>query len=146
MLKKCCNSCNEEKDIGFFRKDAHIKSGRAGTCKICARLKASAVHALKYKEKYADICKTRSLRAAAIVREAKQGGCTLCSERELCCITFHHLDPKEKDFTIANARNYNEVKILAEIKKCIIVCGNCHDKIHAGIINVSTLDNHNRLS
>ncbi len=61
--------------------------------------------------------------------------CQVCgyskSKRALC---FHHLNPSEKEFTIALAVNlgYSLNRIKNEIKKCIIVCSNCHAEIHDG--------------
>lgn len=42
---------------------------------------------------------------------------------------FHHLNPKEKEIEISNITN-NKVR-LEEIKKCIMLCANCHRTIHA---------------
>jgi hypothetical protein len=41
---------------------------------------------------------------------------------------FDHRDPKEKEFTIShgNSRFLPEGVILKEIKKCDVVCANCH--------------------
>lgn len=62
----------------------------------------------------------------------KGGKCSKCSyDRCLSALEFHHLDPKEKDFTIShyNATSQWE-KIKKELDKCILVCSNCHREIH----------------
>ncbi len=66
----------------------------------------------------------------------KDAKCKYCDECENCCLQFHHLDPKEKEIEIANIRNrgWSLEKLQSELDKCILVCANCHLKIHAGKI------------
>lgn len=61
--------------------------------------------------------------------------CKLCGESESCCLEFHHTD-NNKEGNISqlitnNGWSWNAVKL--EIDKCVVVCANCHRKIHAGI-------------
>lgn len=49
---------------------------------------------------------------------------------------FHHLDPSKKDFGIGGAHSRSWAVIQAELDKCILVCSNCHDEIHDGMISV----------
>jgi len=47
---------------------------------------------------------------------------------------FHHLNPEDKDFNLSkdgHTRSWSLIK--DEIKKCILVCSNCHREIHAGL-------------
>jgi len=46
------------------------------------------------------------------------------------CFDFHHLDPSKKDLGISKLKTYRWERILAELKKCIMVCANCHRLIH----------------
>lgn len=62
--------------------------------------------------------------------------CKFCSEKESCCLDFHHLDPSKKDFEIGRIHSKNLDYIKKEASKCIVVCSNCHRKIHAGIIQL----------
>jgi predicted HNH restriction endonuclease len=78
------------------------------------------------------------LRKAEIV--ALHGGkCIVCgynrSKRSLC---FHHLDPSTKEFCIGFSGNSpGKSRLLAESKKCILVCANCHGEIEDGLLDVS---------
>lgn len=65
--------------------------------------------------------------------------CSFCSEDNSVCLDFHHKDPSKKDLNVSLAlnRRYSKKRILKEISKCIVVCSNCHRKIHAGIIFLS---------
>ena len=43
---------------------------------------------------------------------------------------FHHIDPSQKDFAISKNTLVFE-KIKNELDKCIVLCANCHRKVHA---------------
>ncbi len=52
---------------------------------------------------------------------------------------FHHIDPKTKKFTVSDAfarKSYSQEEVETEIKKCILVCANCHAEIHSGLITI----------
>ncbi len=75
------------------------------------------------------------------IKEYKEKGkCKYCDESESICLDFNHRDPKEKKFTIAN-HSHGRIAfgtLLNEIKKCDLVCANCHRKLHKyGIIYFS---------
>jgi hypothetical protein len=60
----------------------------------------------------------------------KGGKCIKCSYKKCKrALSFHHLDPSEKDFNIVACTSWEKMK--AEIDKCILVCMNCHLEIHA---------------
>jgi transcription elongation factor Elf1 len=58
--------------------------------------------------------------------------CSICGESHPSCIDFHHLNPSQKEYSIGKCadRGWGWDKIMKEIKKCQIVCSNCHRKIH----------------
>lgn len=64
--------------------------------------------------------------------------CQQCPESHPACMEFHHRDPNEKDFDIAGMirDGYSIAKIEAELKKCDVLCSNCHRKLHWGTIYV----------
>ena len=49
-------------------------------------------------------------------------------------LNFHHVDPAAKSFSLS----MNTTKALAayreELKKCVLVCANCHGEIEAGLL------------
>jgi len=53
-------------------------------------------------------------------------------------LKLHHLDPEKKEFgfgrIMANPKSW--AKIVIELRKCILVCGNCHEEINEGITPV----------
>lgn len=87
--------------------------------------------------------RTRRVRAAirSLVAEARAGGCALCPEAEPCCLDFHHVYG-DKEFDIGNAQRggYALERVRRELEKCVVICGNCHRKLHAGLIALPNLD------
>ena len=59
----------------------------------------------------------------------KANGCILCNEKHYAALDFHHINPLEKDRTIARATSRKEIE--KEVKKCVVLCSNCHRKYHA---------------
>lgn len=52
-------------------------------------------------------------------------------------LEFHHINPEEKEFGITTDTTTKSLeKQLQELKKCILVCSNCHRGIHAGYLQV----------
>ena len=66
--------------------------------------------------------------------------CAICGyDKCKSALEFHHLDPDAKDFTIGNNTNIATEKALNEIKKCILVCANCHREIHSNLLDTADL-------
>lgn len=64
----------------------------------------------------------------------KMGGkCSVCGyDKNLSALTFHHVNPEEKEFTLTS-RAFNrttEETIEKELNKCVLLCQNCHHEIH----------------
>ena len=68
--------------------------------------------------------------------EAMGGSCQCCGYNTCTeALAFHHIDPTIKDiqFAAARANPKSWDKIVKELRKCVLVCHNCHSEIHAGI-------------
>ncbi len=50
-------------------------------------------------------------------------------------LELHHIDPNEKEFSFGSVMSNPKkwTKIVEELRKCILVCSNCHREIHACI-------------
>jgi 5-methylcytosine-specific restriction endonuclease McrA len=94
----------------------HVLSSGKWRCKKC---RSEAV------QKRRDKIKLMSI-------EYKGGKCEICGyDKCIDALEFHHLNPNEKDFGIAEkgyTRSFDKVK--EELDKCILVCANCHREIH----------------
>lgn len=63
--------------------------------------------------------------------EYKGGKCERCGyDKSVNALSFHHLDPSEKDFTLSSFYYKNFEKIKVELDKCILLCHNCHAEEH----------------
>ncbi len=58
--------------------------------------------------------------------------CTKCHEDHPATLDFHHRNRKEKEFGVTHLAHYGYsiTKIKKEMAKCIILCANCHRKLH----------------
>ena len=58
--------------------------------------------------------------------------CIRCGETHPATLQFHHLNPEQKDFNLAEAvrRGFSKERIQEEMAKCEILCANCHAKEH----------------
>ena len=65
-----------------------------------------------------------------ILRKEKGNKCERCGyNKEPKILEFHHL--KDKKFRLSDASRNNTIEILREeVKKCLLVCPNCHSIIH----------------
>ena len=58
--------------------------------------------------------------------------CSMCKENHPATLDFHHKDSGTKDLTVTHMTyyGYSRDAIKKEIEKCIILCANCHRKLH----------------
>jgi len=80
---------------------------------------------LKYRGKYTKINKLKAITYLG-------GKCHDCGlQTDIYSVyEFHHLDPKQKDRDIHKIMRRSWIKIEAELKKCILLCANCHRVRH----------------
>jgi len=76
--------------------------------------------------------KIRRYRAKNAAIKYLGGKCIRCGwNGDQAALQFHHKDPREKDFIIGNVANKNWDKIKIELKKCLLLCSNCHAIEHS---------------
>jgi hypothetical protein len=67
-----------------------------------------------------------------VIDDHKKSNPCSCGEADICCLEFHHRDTSTKLFNISFRGKQCSIKRLcAEIEKCIVVCKNCHTKLHS---------------
>ena len=61
--------------------------------------------------------------------------CAICGYNKcLNALEFHHIDPKEKVFGLsAKGLSYGYETIISELRKCLLLCANCHREVHSNI-------------
>jgi hypothetical protein len=67
-----------------------------------------------------------------VARHKENNGCKICGETHVACLDFHHRDFEKKRNTISDMvyKQWPAEKIIKEMKKCDILCSNCHRKVH----------------
>lgn len=61
------------------------------------------------------------------------GRCSICGyNQNLAALCFHHLNPKEKkiELTMQRFSNATFERLQEEVKKCVLLCCNCHTELH----------------
>jgi len=67
------------------------------------------------------------------------GECVVCGYKKCNkALALHHLNPSKKEISFGNIRANPRswIKIVKELRKCILVCNNCHAEIHEGITEI----------
>jgi len=79
-------------------------------------------------------CNTKIRRFRAKTAAIKYLGekCAQCGwHGNQAALQFHHKNSNKKDFTIGNVANKSWDLIKKELKKCILLCANCHSIKHS---------------
>lgn len=139
MNSKVCPRCNEDKDFSEYHKSSKRKDGLQVNCKSC-RKKIDSESYLKSESRRNSIKSRRDdnkrYNSSLLFRYKKFCGCHFCSENEPVSLDLHHLNPEEKDINVSVAVSCSTDSLKKEIRKCVVVCANCHRKLHAGILNI----------
>lgn len=57
--------------------------------------------------------------------------CSLCGYNKCVgALEFHHINPEDKRYQLSSGNCHNIEEDLEEVKKCLLVCSNCHREIH----------------
>lgn len=125
---KECSVCKESKSYAEYYKSSRSKTGYVSKCKKCQSLLDSKYH-VKHREKYNARQKKNAVENRAFIDRFKHiKGCLHCGEKRPWVLDFHHLG--DKDATIADLITYSRQVIKKEIRKCIVLCANCHRDLH----------------
>lgn len=69
------------------------------------------------------------------------GKCVVCDyDRCTDSLDCHHVDPTEKESGISKFKTNPAQwsKIVEELRKCVLLCRNCHGELHAGVTSIPT--------
>lgn len=140
-MDKQCGKCKKHKSLSEFNKNKTHKDGLQHWCKQCALEIAKRWYAKnKHREEVRERLRKADQRQVKKFKDAinyikSSFGCAFCSEKEPCCLDFHHTGNKEKDREVSYwVKTKSVARICEEMNKCICVCANCHRKLHAGLI------------
>lgn len=131
MKTKFCNKCKINKSIDDFHKNPTRKDGLQTMCKECRKdyhKKHYENNADKYKK---NVKKNRLLIINFINRYKQFWGCKICSEKRFWVLEFHHRNRNEKINDINVLKYYGSLRLIKEeIRKCDVLCSNCHKDFH----------------
>ena len=115
MVGDCvCSVCN--RNYTYDRKKGNIKT-KCGNCSVNDRRRGVKRREIEYKGGKCQIC-----------------GYGKCDR----ALKFHHLDPSVKKFEIGGNHCRKWEDLVLELDKCLLVCGNCHDEVHEGLVDLSS--------
>ena len=126
---KNCNKCGLDKNEDEFTKNK--SNNLSSWCNSCKREKAREWYKAnknQIKEKQSGYRKERRKWFEEYKLTLK---CERCGENHPAVLDFHHLDPHSKEFTVSDqVWTRNPKHVMDEINKCIVLCSNCHRKLH----------------
>jgi hypothetical protein len=132
MTKTCCK-CKETKPTSAFYKRSTTRDGLQRQCMVCSKSNDKSYYVRNQDTLKARYKRERTTRVQSHKQRiiAASPHCMICPETDICCLDFHHVDPAQKSFTLAESYAYRTWEVIfEEIKKCVLVCKNCHAKIH----------------
>jgi hypothetical protein len=155
-IMKICSKCKQEKSLDKFYKLKKRYENQTvfhtARCKKCTN-EVNVSNSKKYEEYYSNYRKNNKEAAAERsklnYKRKKENWLKFLAENiELKCqvqscgydkcfaaLDFHHRNPEEKEYGIYDLMKmaFNEKNksiLLAEIKKCDVLCANCHRERH----------------
>jgi len=132
-IKKQCGKCKIEypNTSKFFAKKSILTGKLESTCKSCRKISRKA-HYLNNTEKSKEQDRERKNKTREWFYDIKSKlKCEVCSESRHWVLDFHHRNPEEKENSISFLMQANrKTKLLEEIKKCSVLCANCHRDLH----------------
>ena len=125
-MKKRCSKCKKTKDVKHFGKSKRNSTGYQAWCKLCQTENTMRV----YKENPAPFMKRNKKRVEKcmqyIVDYLQKHPCVDCGESNIIVLEFDHLPQYEKTTEVTKLAHWGIKKVIKEIKKCEVVCANCH--------------------
>ena len=120
-FKKCPN-CNLEKPVDeFYTRKERTRKNQSSYCRSCVNSMT--------------VERQRNIKQKAV--DYLGGKCYVCNyDTYIGAFDFHHLNPSEKNFSIAQVKLSSFERIKPELDKCVLLCANCHREFHGGLIEI----------
>lgn len=88
---------------------------------------------------YENVKNSRERLKLRVVR-ALGSKCAICGyDKCVQALEAHHIDPNQKEFSISTNANKAYDLISEELKKCVLLCANCHREYHAGLFDIELI-------
>lgn len=116
METKICTKCGKELPLDDFHWRDKAKGIKRSECKNCRNALMNAKNAANRK---------------AVQQLKEKQACEKCGEKRWYLLDYHHINPNDKKKVISKLMVYSSQQALQkEIKKCILLCANCHREFH----------------
>lgn len=128
---KICTICKENKDLVLFSKNKNKKDKLQSHCKDCNKKRSKLYYNKNLKKHRINT----SLRKKRIINNSREyiykylleHPCP-CGETDPIVLQFDHLSNKKYSISYMLVRGHTLESIKEEIKKCQVLCANCHHK------------------
>ena len=136
MESKFCIGCKQSLSLDSFSFKNKTKKTLQSRCKECYNsYNRNYYDKIERKKQIARVGRNVSKLRDRFHQWKSTQSCVACGESSVECLDLHHVDPKTKDSDVSYLLAFNSWnRIIEEIKKCVVVCSNCHRKIHSGRI------------
>lgn len=133
-----CNQCTNEFPNRIFQDGKEYILHRRKYCTSCSpigtRKFCGPKPSLKPKTKRKNNSKAYRRKKKMKALEYLDGKCRICGyDKCISALSFHHLDPNNKQFNVSYYWEYSWDFLKPELDKCIVLCCNCHAEVHEGI-------------
>lgn len=142
---KLCSKCAIRKEESEFYVKDSSKGRLHAHCKQCYREHRKTFykqHYTLYANQYRLRAKQRRERLRKdfhdkMLEYLSDKQCVICAENDIRVLEFDHINPQDKLFNISQAVRLDKkwFDVIEEIKKCRILCANCHKKHTASQAN-----------
>jgi hypothetical protein len=123
---KLCSRCKIIKPLSDFNFKYREAGIRHAYCRECGKL-LTRNHYQKRKQLYLDRNARAYARHRELIRQHKSKPCDDCGvQYPYYVMDFDHREGEHKEFILSNNQRTPPKAILLEIKKCDVVCANCH--------------------
>ena len=117
-----------EKTESEFNRNRATKDGLNAYCKLCDRERVKT-YRLAHKTERNEHNKAIFAKRRELLSGLKRP-CAKCGDSRSYVIDFHHIDPSTKKVNLARTPYTTDAILLAEVKKCVCMCRNCHQEYH----------------
>lgn len=129
---KRCYKCETEKDLCEFSSNKNKQDGLNSECKECQKKYFSEYYSKNKNLHIKRVQKVINNKKNYIAEQKINSGCARCGyNKHPAALHFHHKNPNDKNFGIANYFGKNIDSIIEEISKCEVLCANCHAIEHS---------------
>lgn len=127
---KTCSICKTQKDLSDFNKNKSRKDGLQTHCKNCNREKSKKYYESNL-EKHRLVTKIRTKKIKdnsqqKLLEYYSTHPCVRCGEANILVLEANHLKDKFMDISQMLVHKISWNKIEIELKKCEVLCSNCH--------------------